>query len=506
MGRLAQLSILTMLVAARSAAQGGPAARLEADLLARAGEAKYRLAVLRASEMQRKSGREGHGERLSGGPSGGPAAGSDVPALAEAVGDLEEAARLDPLNLRALTYLGLARLEAARLQEPGSFDPDGFARAREPFQDLFRLTREWAEPVTRAMLREVERALDQALGAPGVRPPEAGVWWKTWRGGLVAPEGPTPGAEVTKDLDALRSAPAAWEREEALERLAAKAPTDPKVHHALAKALREDASPWVRAAASRAIGGLGFAGWDVRLAEALRNDPHVWVRQTCARLLGLPARRHTDEQAPSPPGRAARAALADAFAGETPRVAAEAVRALGALGGFEATLAGGLASPSRPVREAAALALAGSSLDEAVARQVAVLLADGRPEVRAAAARALWSAAPSGPTLNAVLALLSDPDASARAAAAGAFRHGAPEVARGPLARLLDDPDASVRLMAATGLAASEARAATVLESLVRSELPVDGLIAGDPSRLVAVKDLAREALADLNAGGGAEE
>ena len=169
-------------------------AREEAELLARAGEARFRLALLRRTRVADAGGSE----------------------LAGAMRSLEEARQLDGANLRALTFLGLVRLEAGRLGrgKTPAFDRTAFDSMREPLEELFELSEGWADPATRELLHEVKRHLDGAFAAPGASPGEAVTWWREWREAIPGTEErPARGAEGTGYVETLRTSRYAWERE-----------------------------------------------------------------------------------------------------------------------------------------------------------------------------------------------------------------------------------------------------------------------------------------------------
>lgn len=367
-------------------------AREEAELLARAGEVEFRLAVLRAGDV-------------------GGAAG---PELAGAMRSLEEARELDGANLRALTFLGLVRLEAGRLGrgKTPAFDRTAFDSMREPLEELFELSEGWADPATRELLHEVKRHLDGAFAAPGASPSEAVTWWREWREAIPGTEKrPASGAELTGYVETLRTSRYAWEREKAIEQIVSRPARGPGAAEALVKALREDDSPWVRAAAARAIGKPAAAGrlrpggWDLLLAEALKNDSSAWVRRSAASALSSDAAWKVgtssgpDDAAGQPrePAAlrpAALGALRAALASDTPRVAAAAARSLGALGG-EKELISALDAPSPLVREAAALALHRLGSEEIKAK-LRSLLKDPDDRVRFAGVYALLPTGDSG--------------------------------------------------------------------------------------------------------------
>ncbi len=372
-------------------------AREEAELLARAGEAEFRLAVLRA----------------------GDAGGAAGPELAGAMRSLEEARELDGANLRALTFLGLVRLEAGRLGrgKTPAFDRIAFDSMREPLEELFELSEGWADPATRELLHEVKRHLDGAFAAPGASPGEAVTWWREWREAIPGTEErPARGAEVTGYVETLRTSRYAWEREKAIEQIVSRPARGPAAAEALAEALREDDSPWVRAAAARAMGKLRPSGWDLLLAGALMNDSSAWVRRSAASALSSKAvrkvgtssgpdaalrsgtLRSTSDGAGRPRGPvalrpAALGALRAALASDTPRVAAAAARSLGALG-EEKELVSALDAPSPLVREAAALALR-APVSEEIKAKLRSLLEDPDDRVRFAAVCALLPAGDS---------------------------------------------------------------------------------------------------------------
>lgn len=476
------LAFASVTVATEARAAAAPRAREQAELLAQAGEARYRLALLRP--------RKGD--------------------LDEALRALEEARALDPANLRALAYLGLARLASAA-HGRRVLDRELFDSVREPLECLFKLSRGWADPRMRVLLAEVARALDALLGRDA-KPDDAGshgarVWWQSWRERVTkAAESASPGANVMMLVEGLRTSPLAWVREHAAEKLAEKkrkprratsrnepdaARPQAEVVEALAKALREDNSPWVRAAAAKALSTLMPPGWDVRLAEALRNDGSVFVRRTCAEeLAGL---RRDGRRAGSSP--AVRAALVRALESDTPRVASAAAWSLGALGGSPGKLVQALESESGLIRSMAATALWRSSLEAALSPKILPLLSHERPGVRAAAVFALGTGPGHlpEPVLRRVVVLLDDEETEVRASAATAlFNRRVPDTARARLRSLLDDRDARVRLSAAEVLLQSGDEAAKrVLEGLCSSDVPT--IIRPDGSEIVTVGEAARE-------------
>lgn len=456
--------------AARGA--GSPDDRERAELLARVGESRYRLALLR------------------------PGAGD----LNESLRALEQARDLDPANLRTLGYLGLARVESAARAATAGPESDAFAAARGPLEELFRLSSGWIDPATRRLLANVTAALDEALGGERAAPENARAWWRAWKGRLI----PTPGlpaersAPLAGDLlllvEALRAAPVAWERERAAEGLAGRTPPRPETIEALALALRGDASPWVRAAAAKALSRLAPAGWDVRFAEALRNDSAVWVRRTCAEALaGNRAGRGAGT---------ARAALVSALVLDTPRVASASARALGRLGGAEAELVRALESPSALVRGSAAAALRLHSGAAAIAAKVRPLMDSPSANVRAGALRAIGPGSEPGSVRlpdemrEKVGALLADPDAGVRGAAAKVLLRRDVSGLRGRLRGLFADDAPSVRLAAAgTLLHAGDESARPVLEELAKSRIPLPSF--GSPYGMRTVGDGAKRVLAE---------
>ncbi len=436
------------------AAAGEPprrSARKEADLLARAGEARYRLALLRSG-------------------------GDD---LERAVRALEEARGLDPANLRALAYLGLARLALAA-RDDGAPDREGLDSAREALSDLFKLSRGWADPQTRLLLKEVARALDAALGGGEVtlddgKSPEARTWWRSWRGQVTkAAASAPPGAGVATLVEDLRASPLAWVRERAAEKLGErKGKLQPGVVEALGLALRGDKSAWVRAAAVKAFAALRPPGWDVRLAEALQNDDSVFVRRTCAREFGSIHVSHSPPKRPL--DKTVRAALVKALLSDTPRVAAAAARTLGKFEEAEDELLRALESPSSRVRGAASGGLASWAREKKVLDRLVELLSDKQPGIRLVALRTLPPARDVSEHIwQKILERLADSDPLVRATAADKFydTNGLSAEARPRIEKLLQDDDPRVRLAAASVLGKTNDAARRVLESLRSSEVP----------------------------------
>jgi HEAT repeat protein len=466
---IAALALVALPVAVEARAAAAPNARDEAELLARAGEARYRLALLRSRKTDP----------------------DPDPDLAAALRALEEARELDPANLRALAYLGLARLEsAARGGKP--LDPEAFDPVRGPLEELFKLSRGWADPRTRALLAEVARSVDASLAGRDDAPADVLGWWKSWRERVTkTARSAPPAAGVVTLIEDLRTSPLAWVRERAVEKLAEReakprpaasrsgtdaTPPEPGVVEALGKTLREDKSPWVRAAAAKALSTLMPPGWDIRLAEALRNDASVFVRRTCAEgLAGLPD--HIG-RGPGLSG-AVREALLGSLASDTPRVAAMAALMLGQLGGSEKDLVGAIESPASLVRDAASEALRLHAEDAEISGMLTPLFSHGDARVRAAALCALGTGPDHLPdqTRGKVVALLGDPEATVRADAAIALFGRVPDSAVVRLRGLLEDDELSVRLAAAHALLAKEQKTALpVLEKLADSKVPLVSL------------------------------
>lgn len=442
--------MLVSLVCLAGAALGAaPGAREQAELLARVGESRYRLALLRP----------GRGD------------------LNEALRALEEAHELDRANLRALAYLGLARLDAAERGAAARPAIDAFASAREPLDELFRLSGGWVDPATRRLLKDVAAFLDRTLEGERPWPEDVRAWWRAWRERLDREKGAAPAGGVLRLVEALRAAPVAWERERAAEelgRLEAAGPGEPdeseapQVTEALATALRGDESPWVRAASSRALAALRPETWDVLVAGALRNDASVWVRRTCAEALG----GGNDARV----GKPAHTALVAALETDTPRVAAAAARALGRLGGAEGDLVRALEAPSALVRDEAAEALRLHADDVAVAAKLRPLMDSPAAATRAAALQAIGPGPGRLPDemMEKFTLLLADSDPSVRAAAARALFRRDLRGAAPQLGKLLGDEDMTVRLDAAdTLLAAGDEAARPVLEEVARSCAPL---------------------------------
>jgi HEAT repeat protein len=449
--------------AARGA--GSPGDRKRAEFLARIGEARYRLALLR------------------------PGVGD----LNESLRALEEARRLDPANLRALGCLGLARFEAAGRGAAAGPGSDSFAAAREPLEELFRLSSGWVDPATRRLLADVTASLDEALEGGRAATENARTWWRAWKARLGPAEtaSPSPSGDALPLVEALRAGAVAWERERAAEKLATGKATATGAVEALALALRGDASPWVRAAAAKALSALAPAGWDVRLADALRNDSAVWVRRTCAEALAPGSRGGRV-------GEAARDALVRALETDTPRVAGAAAQALGALGGVEAELVRALESPSALVRGSASAALRLHSDAAAIAAKLRPLMDSDRTEVRAGALRAVGPGPGRlpGEMTEKIALLLADPDARVRGAAAAALCRRDVSGMRGKLRGLFADEDPSVRLAAAeTLLNAGDKSARPVLVELATSGAPLRTF--GGPDGMRTVGDAAKRILAE---------
>jgi HEAT repeat protein len=458
------LAALAMLLPAMRVAWGAssPVDRERSELLARVGEARYRLAILR------------------------PGAGD----LNESLRSLYEARELDPTNLRALGYLGLARVEAATRGAAAVSGVDAFASAREPLEELFRLSRGWVDPTTRMLLADVTAALDDALGGARAAPENARVWWRAWKERLAPAEASRPPSGDSLLLVAtLRTAPHAWERERAATELAASAPPAHEAAESLALALRADASPWVRAAAAKSLAKLGSHAWRVRLAEALRNDGTVWVRRTCAKALGDRRGRPQDLAR-------SRTALLHALDKDTPRVACAAAVSLASLGGAERELVSALESASSLVRSEVAGALRMKVRDAVVIAKLRPLMDSSRAEVRAAALHALGVGREPLPAemTERILSLLGDADVRVRRCAAAGLQFRLPSGAHERMRQLLSDRDVIVRLMAARTLFdADAATALPVLKDLADSREPLLTMGGANDSRTVG--EVAREIL-----------
>ena len=455
--------LVASLVPARVAiAAGSPADREQSELLARVGESRYRLALIR--------------------PGGGN--------LSEALRALEEARELDPANLRALGYLGLARVEAGVRGTIVGARADAFAGAREVLEELFRLSSGWVDSETRTLLSDVRATLDRALGGERAAPANARAWWRAWKARLVPAEGsPRATDDLLPVVEAVRTAPVAWERERAVEKLAERGAVSLQAVETLALALRGDASPWVRAAAAGALAQLGPAGWEVRLAEALRNDPAVWVRRTCAEGLGNGRAGRG--------GQVARRALVAALEEDTPRVASSSASALGRLGGAETELVGALRSGSALVRGAASVALNRHSDSAAIAAKLRPLMDSATADVRAGALRALGPGPGRlpGEMREKIGALLADADTRVRRAAAEALCLRDVSGLRGRLRDLLTDDAPSVRLAAAeTLLCAGDDLARSVLMKLAESQTPLPTL--GSAEGMLTIGEAAKQILA----------
>jgi len=473
--------------------------REEAELLAQLGEARYRLAVFRARRRPARA----DAERQE---------------LLEAARLLDEARRLDGANLRATAFLGLARLEAARLSAAargGAADSELAPAACEALADFFRLALAGTgEP---GLVREVSARLDELAPAGSGGP--VSEWWAAWRERAAAAAAPAPGGRLAAIVEKLRCALDARERERAAEELASgpRAGAGPQVIGALAAALREDVSAWVRAAAARSLGALAPEGGDILLAEALENDPSAHARAACAAALALWGKARASGPAACAP--AAIAALAKALAQDAPLVAAEAARALGELGGAEGALARALESNSPLVREAASEALRAGAASDELAGAIEKLLSDARPAVRASAAGALAGRIrPRAAALARLTAMLSDPEGEVRFRAALAVanylapteqashaRDDAGSAARTRLESLLGDPDPRVRLAAARHFYVVEGsgRARKELEALARSVAPLR--MRPEDTGLVTVGDEAAKALELARDAGGPE-
>jgi len=430
------------------AAASAAGSRQEADLLVRAGHARYLVAVHRARSGNSSAGRD----------------------LRIAIGALEEALAIDSTNMTALGYLGLARLEAARRAGADRLDAKEFQAARKPLQELFRLTRGWADPSTREVLKEVARCVREIAATD----PEVRTWWESWRPRLAsALDAPSASSGPDDLVRSLRSSPRAIEREDAVHELARSTRGMTTIASELVRALVYDDAVRVRLAAMRALARLHPQGWDARVADALRHDPSPWMRRDAATLLADAA---SSDRAP--PGGRARAALVAALADDTPLVAAASARALGAIDGAQAALAEGVRSTSSLVRDASAWALRDADKDAAVVASLASLFADERAGVRGAAATALG---PAGVVVleagarDALSRLLADAEPTVRAAAASTFGAlGAQATDR--LAPLLQDADPRVRLSSARALvrsAVAREDARRTLSALVSSRAPV---------------------------------
>jgi len=449
----AALALVFLLVAVEARAAATPGARGQAELLAQAGEARYRLALLRS-------------RKTDPGPD---------PDLKSALRALEEACELDPANLSALAYLGLARLEsAARGGKP--FDREAFDSVRGPLEELFRLSRGWADPRTRALLGEVARSVDASLAGMDDAPADVLGWWQSWRGRVTrTAKSAPPASNVVTLVEDLRTSPLAWVRERAAEKLSeSTGKLQPGVVEALAKALREDKSPWVRAAAAKALSTLRPGGWDVRLAEALRNDESVWVRRICARKLVALSGAGRSVKLPARVG----SALVDALAQDTPRVASAAAVTLGSFPDTDAPLIRAMQSTSSLVRMSAATGLSRWGKPP---ERVVELLGDPRPGVRAAATMTFHGFAGfhvwDDEVHARLVGLLEDPDAEVRKWAALAFGGRVQKAARERFLALLKDEDPGVRFCTALVVMSAnkdDEAALTAMRSLANSQVLLD--------------------------------
>lgn len=225
-----------------------------------------------------------------------------------------------------------------------------------------------------------------------------------------------------------------------LEELGSQAPVD-----ALLSALKKDESKFVRAAAARAIGGLGerTAAYKTDLIRAFHD--HEWnVRTSVIQVLGKLGKQVPVE------------ILVMALEDEDESVRAAAVCALGKLGKqvpLEPLLLA-LKDEDVSVRMAAIGVL--GDLDRSVPiTPIALALKDENPSVRAEAAWALEKLkgrVPEQTTVEFLVYALGDDDAIVRATAAWALGELGEKAPLEPLIRALRDKDASVRTAAASGL------------------------------------------------------
>ncbi|MHC4202710.1 MAG: HEAT repeat domain-containing protein, partial [Planctomycetota bacterium] len=283
-----------------------------------------------------------------------------------------------------------------------------------------------------------------------------------------------PASNVVTLVEDLRTSPLAWVRERAAEKLSGRTgKPQPGVVEALALALREDDSPWVRAAAAKALAELKPEGWDVRLAEALRNDGSVFVRRTCAK--GFRS-IHVSHSPPKPRlDKVVRAALVGALLSDTPRVAAAAAGTLGKFKEGEDELLQALESFSSMVRRAASGALSSLARGKKVLGRLVELLSDERPGMSLLALQTMPRACDVSEHIQEKIAeRLSAPDARVRAAAAWKFcGHNSPSTeVQARIEKLLQDADPRVRLAAASALGKTDDAARKVLESLKDSAAP----------------------------------
>lgn len=482
---LALLATFVMPVA-RAGERFGP--REEAQLLANAGEALYERASLRSERR--------------------------LVEFLEAARFLEEAQRLDPANLKALAFLGLAWLEAAR-SDAKWLDP--------AFESLARFFRLAGGPGSGRLLARVRARLDE-LCTQGL-PAGAAEWWAAWRERVVAAEGSAAyGGELLELVEKMRSSLDALEREWAVEglteRLASFGETAGTgsssatlvILSSLEEVLRKDRSERVRAAAARSLGALAPAGREATLAEALRNDPSARVRAACAEALA--GRRE--------PSAEAVAALLSALQQDTPLVASSAARALGTLGGHYDALVRALESGSPLVREAAAEALAHGRLaksDDTRTKELTTaligLLSDHRAPVRAAAALALSGKLRATSLPERLIELLKDPDRDVRYRAALAASNHLTispqdpgelyQRARTGLRALLSDEDPKVRFAAARHLflAERDGQAHKELERLLGCGVPVGPK--ADGHSFTTLGEEAQKVLKSVERAGGGE-
>ncbi len=356
---------------------------------------------------------------------------------------LKEAARLDPANIRARFWLGIAWLRVAGLGTGRPLDVESAARAGLELEAVFRLAALERSGESEDLRLRAVNLLDLCAAGLPASEKRFGPWWRKRRAellegqklvtlthtvvrgdtlpalarryygsaGLAAriaeanpgvdfrrlpvgtrlnvpnvrlePPAPVPAVDAIDRelLGQLASSIASAKRRVAAERLAARETL--MAVPALVGALRADDSPAVRTECARSLGVIASPDAEPALCAALRADAWPGCRLESARALARLG------------GRGSLSALLDGLDDENPQVAAASARSLGAMGleGAAGRLLATLGSRSEPLRRAAAWALAGLARREALGaderRRLEALARKGPAEARAAASLAL---------------------------------------------------------------------------------------------------------------------
>ena len=369
--------------------------------------------------------------------------------LRAAISALQEAARLDPANIRARFWLAAAQVRSAAAGG-GKLDAEKVGRAGLEFEAVFKLSLLDRSAGAQDLRRRAIAELDDCARRLPASEKRFGPWWKRRRAELLA-ERPqadlvhvvgrresfatiarkyygdgreagriaranpkidplklrvgqrvtVPGValkvprpeprldRVDRQLvERLRTSGVAAARRAAAERLAGRDCLAAVSY--LAEALRTDASSWVRAECARSLGRLSDPAAEPGLAAALTADRSAACRREAATALGRVA------------GRASLPVLLRALADRSAAVAAAAARSLGRRRAAAASgpLTAALSARSETLRRAAAGALGRLAAEGRLA-------APDLARIRAVAARG------NGPKRAAALLALADADSSA---------------------------------------------------------------------------------------------